>query len=50
MIADVAKEVQLKVKAAVETMTGLTCAAVNIHVQGISFPQNEAKEDQDVEL
>ena len=33
MIADVAKEVQLKVKAAVETMTGLTCAAVNIHVQ-----------------
>ena len=38
-IPDVAWTVQEKVKKAIETMTGLTVANVNIHVQGVSFPQ-----------
>lgn len=41
-IADVARKVQLDVKNAVENMTGLNCKSVNIHVQGIRFPQAEA--------
>ncbi len=36
-IPDVAWRVQEKVKAAIETMTGLTVKAINIHVQGVSF-------------
>ena len=39
-IAEVAKEVQASVKNAVETMTGLICSAVNVHVQGVTFPQS----------
>ncbi len=37
-IADVAKEVQRAVKDSVESMTGLNCPTVNIHVQGVTFP------------
>ncbi len=40
-IADVARNVQQVVKKAVEGMTGLNCAAINIHVQGVSFPQKD---------
>ena len=40
-IADVARNVQEAVKKAVEGMTGLICSAINIHVQGVSFPQKE---------
>lgn len=40
-IGEVAKEVQLKVKQAVETMTGMDCPVVNVHIQGIAFPQKE---------
>ncbi|MBQ6808795.1 MAG: Asp23/Gls24 family envelope stress response protein [Firmicutes bacterium] len=40
-IGEVAKAAQAKVKQAVETMTGLNCPTVNIHIQGISFPQKE---------
>lgn len=36
-IPDVAWRVQERVKAAVETMTGLNVKAINIHVQGVSF-------------
>ena len=35
-IPDVAFEIQNKVKKAVETMTGLTVAEVNVHVQGVN--------------
>lgn len=37
-IAEVAKEVQSAVKDAVETMTGLNCPTVNVHIQGVTFP------------
>lgn len=37
-IAEVARTVQEQVKSAVETMTGLNCNTVNIHVQGVTFP------------
>jgi uncharacterized alkaline shock family protein YloU len=38
-IAEVAKEVQLRVKGAVESMTGLSCQVVNVHIQGVTFPE-----------
>ena len=40
-IGDVAKQVQEGVKATVESMTGLVCKEVNVHVQGVSFPEPE---------
>lgn len=38
-IPDVAWTVQDNVKKAIEKMTGLAVVNVNIHVQGVSFPQ-----------
>ena len=38
-IPDVGWKVQEKVKNAVETMTGLAVLNVNVHVQGVSFPE-----------
>lgn len=40
-IPDVAWQVQENVKNAIETMTGLTCKEVNIHVQGINMNSND---------
>lgn len=40
-IPDVAWTIQESVKKAVESMTGLRVTHVNVHVQGISFPQKE---------
>lgn len=37
-IPAVAQKVQQRVKKAVESMTGLRVAGVNIHIQGVSFP------------
>jgi uncharacterized alkaline shock family protein YloU len=45
-IPDVASRVQENVKHAIESMTGLKVLEVNVHVQGVSFP--EAKEEQRV--
>jgi uncharacterized alkaline shock family protein YloU len=45
-IPDVAWNIQESVKKAVEEMTGLKVASVNVHVQGIHFPQKENEEDQ----
>ncbi len=42
-IPDVAWMVQDSVKKAIETMTGLAVVNVNIHVQGVSFPQPKDK-------
>jgi len=42
-IAAVAQNVQAAVKSSVETMTGLNCTAVNIHVQGVNFPAPAAQ-------
>ena len=44
-IKKAAEEVQLKVKNAVETMTGLSVAAVNVNVAAIAAEKNKAKED-----
>ncbi|HHP50982.1 MAG TPA: Asp23/Gls24 family envelope stress response protein [Moorella mulderi] len=44
-IPDVAIQVQENVKRAIETMTGLKVVEVNVHVQGVVFPQ-EAKEEE----
>ena len=38
-IPDIAWEIQSNVKKVVETMIGLKAMEVNIHVQGVNFPQ-----------
>ncbi|MBE6075122.1 MAG: Asp23/Gls24 family envelope stress response protein [Selenomonas ruminantium] len=45
-IPDIALAAQENVKQAIETMTGLTVVEVNVHVQGVSFPQDEDKSDE----
>ena len=45
-IPDVALNVQEKVKNAIESMTGLCVVEVNVHVQGVGFPETEAKEEE----
>jgi uncharacterized alkaline shock family protein YloU len=42
-VPEVASSIQNKVKDAVESMTGLVVVEVNIHVEGVVFP-NESKE------
>ena len=44
-IPDIALAVQENVKRAIESMTGLSVVEVNIHVQGVGFPEEEKKED-----
>ena len=44
-IPDVAFEIQNRVKKAVETMTGLKVAGVNVHVQGVSTDKEEQEND-----
>ena len=48
-IPDVAFEIQSKVKKAVESMTGLTVTAVNVHVQGVSAITGKEKEETEHE-
>jgi len=43
-IPEVALAVQENVKQAIEKMTGLSVVEVNVHVQGVGFPEEEAKE------
>ncbi len=45
-IPDVAWQVQENVKKAVESMTGLRVIKVNVHVQGVSFPQQKSEEEE----
>ncbi len=45
-IPDVALNVQEKVKNTIESMTGLSVVEVNVHVQGVGFPETEAKEEE----
>ena len=40
-IPDISRQVQEKVKAAIENMTGLNVADVNIRVAGVTFPSDE---------
>jgi uncharacterized alkaline shock family protein YloU len=44
-IPDIAAKVQENVKRAVESMTGLDCVEVNIHVQGVSF-KSDSRDDE----
>lgn len=45
-IPDVATQIQMNVKRAIEGMTGLSVVEVNIHVQGVTFPNSDTKEDE----
>ena len=47
-IPDVAWQIQDNVKQAIEGMTGLSVKAVNVHVQGVNFPEEE-EESKEVE-
>jgi uncharacterized alkaline shock family protein YloU len=44
-IPDVAWAVQENVKKSIENMTGLKVVRVNVHVQGVSFPQQGMDEE-----
>ena len=45
-IPDVALAAQENVKQAIENMTGLSVVEVNIHVQGVGFPEDENKPEE----
>ena len=45
-IPEVALAAQENVKRAIETMTGLSVIEVNVHVQGVGFPEEEAKPEE----
>lgn len=45
-IPDVAFEIQNRVKKAVEAMTGLNVTGVNVHVQGVKTPEEQAVETE----
>jgi len=45
-IPDVAWQVQENVKKAIENMTGLRTIKVNVHVQGVLFPQEGTEEKE----
>ncbi len=45
-IPDVASQIQVNVKRAIEGMTGLTVVEVNVHIQGVTFGNPETKEDE----
>lgn len=49
-IPDVALAAQENVKLAIETMTGLSVVEVNIHVQGVGFPEEETQEEEPVRV
>ncbi len=48
-IPDVAWDIQEGVKKTVENMTGLQVPQVNVHVQGVHFPQREGEEEESTE-
>lgn len=45
-IPEIASQIQDSVKSAIETMTGLNVVEINVHVQGVAFPQPEPKEEE----
>ncbi|MBR1645277.1 MAG: Asp23/Gls24 family envelope stress response protein [Selenomonadaceae bacterium] len=45
-IPDVALSAQENIKKAIETMTGLSVVEVNVHVQGVHFPEDEEKPEE----
>lgn len=51
-IPEVAWKIQERIKTAVESMTGMNVASINIHVQGVSFEKNKESgtEEEQTEL
>lgn len=49
-IPDIALNVQEAVKAAIENMTGLSTVEVNVHVQGVGFPEDVKTEEVEVRV
>lgn len=49
-IPDVAWEIQESVKRNIETMTGIEVNEVNIHVQGVHFPEENLEQEEKKEL
>jgi len=49
-IPDVAWKIQDNVKQEIEGMTGLNVKAVNVHVQGVNFPEDEQEEVENKEV
>ncbi|NMB44981.1 MAG: Asp23/Gls24 family envelope stress response protein [Firmicutes bacterium] len=45
-IPDIAWKIQENVKRAIEGMTGLEVVEVNVHVQGVNFPQVEERVEE----
>ena len=45
-IPDVALAAQENIKQAIETMTGLSVVEVNVHVQGVNFPEEEEQVEE----
>jgi uncharacterized alkaline shock family protein YloU len=45
-IPDVALAAQENIKRAIETMTGLSVVEINVHVQGVNFPEEEQVVDE----
>ena len=45
-IPDVALAAQENIKQAIENMTGLSVVEVNVHVQGVNFPEEEDKNEE----
>ena len=45
-IPEVALQIRESVKKAIESMTGLVVVEVNVHVQGVSFPSPETKDEE----
>lgn len=45
-IPEIAINCQESVKKAIENMTGLQVVEVNVHVQGVAFPETERKEEE----
>ncbi|SHE62320.1 Uncharacterized conserved protein YloU, alkaline shock protein (Asp23) family [Desulforamulus putei DSM 12395] len=45
-IPDVASQIQMNVKRAIEGMTGLSVVEVNVHVQGVAFANTENKDEE----
>ena len=49
-IPDVALTAQENIKRAIENMTGLSVVEVNVHVQGVNFPEEEENAVEEVRV
>ena len=49
-IPDIALAAQENIKQAIENMTGLSVVEVNVHVQGVSFPEEDEEKLEEVRV